>query len=492
MPVSSPVKRHAGLALAIVVALSATLVLIAPAFAASLSPLRLSTDPYTNTTSQHKTEVEPDTFSYGSTIVSTFQAGRFYDGGSSNIGWATSTDNGQTWHHGFLPGTTIYATPKGPYARISDPSVAYDPKDNVWIITTLALNSNVTGVAVIASRSTDGGLTWQNPVIVAQASGFQSFDKDWIACDVTASSPFYGHCYVEWDDNGNNNLVLMSTSTDGGMTWGTPQTTPDHACVIGGQPVVQPGGTVIVPIDDCFESSLLSFTSTNGGASWSSTITVTAISSAFDGGNIRSGPLPSAEVDGAGTVYVVWEDCRFESGCGANDIVMTTTTDGIHWTPVQRVPADPIGSGVDHFIPGIAVDRSTSGGNAHIGLTFYFYPVANCSPSTCQLELGYVSSTNGGQTWSAKMTLTPKPMKVTWLANTNQGYMVGDYISTSILGGRAFPVVAAALPPRNGVFNEAMYTAKGGLPVTGGAISAVGEHAVSSRQPVTVTRKTAR
>ena len=55
---------------------------LAAAFAsvavASVTPLQISSDPYTNTTSQHKTEVEPDTFASGSTIVSTFQVGRIF------------------------------------------------------------------------------------------------------------------------------------------------------------------------------------------------------------------------------------------------------------------------------------------------------------------------------------------------------------------------------------------------------------------------------
>jgi hypothetical protein len=37
---------------------------------AAVPIVHISSDPYTNTTSQHKTEVEPDTFSFGSTIVS--------------------------------------------------------------------------------------------------------------------------------------------------------------------------------------------------------------------------------------------------------------------------------------------------------------------------------------------------------------------------------------------------------------------------------------
>src|SRR5256714_4465770 len=111
------------LALSLVFALSSTLL----AFAAE--PLtRISSDPYTNPTSNHKTEVEPDTFAFGNTIVSAFQVGRFFDGGASNIGFATSTNAGDTWTHGFLPSSTVFATPKRIYQRASDASLAYDPK----------------------------------------------------------------------------------------------------------------------------------------------------------------------------------------------------------------------------------------------------------------------------------------------------------------------------------------------------------------------------
>src|SRR5207249_181434 len=81
---------------------------------ANVTLTQLNTDPYTNSTSQHKTEVEPDSYSFGSTIVSTVQVGRFNNGGSSNIGWATSTDGGSTWpNSGQLPGLTVFSSPAG-------------------------------------------------------------------------------------------------------------------------------------------------------------------------------------------------------------------------------------------------------------------------------------------------------------------------------------------------------------------------------------------
>jgi hypothetical protein len=440
------------------------------------APTQISSDPFTNSTSQHKTQVEPDTFSFGKTIVAAFQSGRFFNGGGSDIGWATSKDGGSTWTHGFLPGTTTFSTPPGPYDRISDPSVAYDARRHTWLISTIAITdtpNGPVGAAVLTNRSTNGGTVWTGPTTVKKAGPGGFLDKNWTACDNTPTSPFYGHCYTEWDDAANINLFQMSTSTNGGLTWGAPKTSPDRPCVIGGQPVVQPNGTVIVPIDDCFETALLSIVSKDGGKTWSRVHLAAQTLSSRVAGNLRTGPLPSAEVDGKGKVYVTWQDCRFEApNCAFNDIVMTTSADGVHWSPVKRIPADPLGSGVDHFIPGLAVDNSTAGAHARLGLAFYYYPNAACDPNTCELNVGFVSSTNGGASWSAKQQLGG-PMKVTWLANTSQGVMVGDYISTSIPATEAdaAPVFALAHAPSGTVFDEATYTTSGALgKISGGAL----------------------
>ena len=132
------------------------LALAASVYAGSVVATPISSDPYTNQSSQHRTQLEPDSFGWGNTVVATFQTGRFFDGGSSNIGWATTTNAGRTWTTGMLPATTIFATPAGPWARISDPAVAYDPHHDVWMISTLAIDDSVSGAAVLTSRSTDG------------------------------------------------------------------------------------------------------------------------------------------------------------------------------------------------------------------------------------------------------------------------------------------------------------------------------------------------
>jgi BNR repeat protein len=342
---------------------------------------------------------------------------------------------------------------------VSDPSVAYDAAHRVWLISSLALSDPPRGVAVLVSRSRDGA-HWGAPVTVAAAGSGDDLDKNWTVCDNTRSSPFFGHCYTEFDDFGHVNAIKMSTSTDGGRTWGAPldAAAGDHG--IGGQPLVQPNGTVVVPIEDFVGRSILAFRSSDGGTSWSTAVTVSAISQHIVAGALRTSALPSAEVDGKGRVYVVWQDCRFRAGCASNDIVLSSSDDGINWSPVSRVPIDHVDSGADHFIPGLGVDPATSGSRARLALAYYYYPSAGCTSATCQLNVGLIQSFDGGANWRAPTQLAG-PMSLSWLANTSQGVMVGDYISTSFVDGDPKPFFAMAKPPRGGLFDEAIYTTAG-------------------------------
>src|SRR6185437_11636940 len=192
-------------------------------------------------------------------------------------------------------------------------------------------------------------------------------------------------------------------------------------------------------------------------------------------GNLRTSPLPSAAIDSSGKVYVTWEDCRFQSGCTGNDIVMSTSTNGTSWSAVSRITSN----GGDHFIPGIGIDQTTSGASAKIGVAYYYYPTSNCTASTCQLDVGYVSSTNGGSTWSAPTQLAG-PMTLSWLASTTQGVMVGDYMATAVSGGVAWPAMVIASAPTGSTFNEALFVPAGGLAITGGALSSVATVVVTS------------
>jgi hypothetical protein len=472
------VLRIRALSVALTVAVAFAAVVGAPA--ASESPvergapregiIQISDDPFTNASSQHRTEVEPDTYAFGSTWVSAFMAGKFSDAGASGIGFATSSDHGHTFVNGFLPGTTTFSDPPGAYDRVSDPAVAFDLRHHVWLISYLAHGSTPGGAAIVdvlVSRSPDA-VHWDLPVPVAALGS--RLDKSWTVCDNSPPSPFFGHCYAEFDIPSQDFSMRVTRSTDGGLTWDEPQTVTGGD---GGQPVVQPGGRVVVAfVGRCGGTRVqnCALSSDDGGTSWSAPVAISARMFHPTAPLIVTPPLPSAAVDRDGRIYVVWKDCRFEVGCpaAANDLLLSTSDDGASWSPARRIPLDPIGSNVDHFLPGIGVDPASAGDKARLALTYYFLPVANCTLDTCELKVGFASSIDGGETWSTPEVLAG-PMKLTWLAQTTQGRMVGDYISTSVLSGGALalPAFAVALQPEDGTLRQAIFTVR--KEVRGGA-----------------------
>src|SRR5439155_18379688 len=108
-------------AIAVVASAAATILILSATTASAAVPVtRVSTDPFTSdTAAQHRTEVEPDTFSFGGTTVSAFQTGRVFGGGSSDIGFVTLNSTGGLVASGFLPGITRQQG-NGPYHQASD------------------------------------------------------------------------------------------------------------------------------------------------------------------------------------------------------------------------------------------------------------------------------------------------------------------------------------------------------------------------------------
>jgi len=438
--------------------LAVAVVLVSAAGAqANVALTQVSADPYTNSTSQHATELEPDTFADHGTVVAAFQVGRFFNGGASDIGVVRSGNGGSTWGApAFLHDTFNSGAAGSPFERVSDPSVAYDAAHGVWLVSSIPLLPNTSVPTVFVNRSTDDGLTWGAAITIPPPlSNSVDLDKNWTVCDNHPSSPFFGHCYTELDNFGDGDLELMSTSTDGGLTWSVPIRTDGNDKGLGGQPVVQPNGRVIVPFES-LNGTISSFSSDSGGVSWSKAVTVSHIRFHRNTGGLRTSPLPSAEIAADGRVFVAWEDCRFIKKCPANDIVFSTSTDGVNWSDVTRVPIDDVASGVDHFIPGLAVDPASSGSSTKLALTYYFYPDTTCAGG-CQLDVGFISSPDGGAHWGIPTQLAG-PMTLDQIARTSQGPMVGDYISTSFSGGLATTVFAVGQPPTTAAFDEAMYS----------------------------------
>lgn len=271
---------------------------------------------------------------------------------------------------------------------------------------------------------------------------------------------------------------------------------------IGGVPLVQPPapgaapgstcGRVVVPFAGGGGISYIS--SSDCGAHWSAHTQVlpnmTATHRVAQG--LRTSLLPMSTIDASGAIYLVWQTNSFRVGGDTttpNDIAMSVLPAPTDATPYPafgapaRIPIeadDTTANTNDHFIPGIAADPATSGANAHLGLFYYTYPNAACdyaNPGTtnqCNLEVGYVSSTDGGATWSTPRILAQ--MTLADVVRSSQGPMVGDYTGATVIRsggpgsrnvGKAISAFAVGVQGHS--MNEAMYVPSNGLAITRGA-----------------------
>ena len=372
-PSARPIARRLRRLAVVPVAILAVLAMSSVA-SANVPLKKVSHDPFTNIVGglYHQTQVEPDTFGWGSTIVSVFQTGRYSGGGSDDIGWATSMDAGATWTHGFMPGITAQSNPPGPYLRVSDPSVAYDPKHKVWLGFSLTV-----GQREHRDRRT-GRPTVGSPGASRSSSPLPR--RGQLRQDVgrlrhLVGQPQLRHVLHDVGQLRRRRHLMVSRSTDGGKTW-TPATSLRHTAwaaspsrsrtATSSFPTWPNAGQIQSPgLDRRWQDlhrSVHGLGQTDHGVV---------------GPADRAAPVGRGGRNGK--VYLVWQDCRFRSGCASNDIVMSTSNNGTSWSAVVRIPIDGVGSTVDHFLPGIGVDRATAGGSAKLGLTYYYYPNTACT-----------------------------------------------------------------------------------------------------------------
>jgi hypothetical protein len=419
--------------------------------------VRIATDTTGTGGAQHASIVEPDAAGFGPRIVAAYQVGRFFGGGSVRIGFATSTNAGRTWRRGLVPAYPNAANP-------SDPVVAHDALHGRWLIASLVPSAS--GRSLVAVNGSSNGLTWE-PAVTAisypQGGGDEgtTVDKDWLACDNGNASPRRGTCYLAYtdfahgaeDDPEESNLGIQS-STDGGRTWSAPVLIPVHATVVspGVQPVVRPDGELVIVF---FEDGVAEAVRSNdGGATFSEREKISSVGihrRPVTPTRLRAFTLPTATVDAAGTVYAAWVDCRFRPACSADDIVWSrSTTPGV-WTPVRRVPLGPVGSTREFVLPELAVSGK------RLALVYYAVSSADCTEATCLLDTYITTSSTAGARWSATRRMNPTRMRLTWLAQTVSGRMIGEYTGLVFSGKRVVSVHVQARAPQAGRLNEALY-----------------------------------
>lgn len=400
---------------------------------------RIHRDRHANPESQHESEVEPDSLTVGATTVALFQVGRNRNGGAASIGFSTSKDGGRTWREGILPGLTAVSRPAGSSARASDPVLAFDAAHGVWLANSLALAPGVTRLTI--HRSTDG-ITWTGPIdaTVAQTDEL-AYDKNWIACDNGAASPFRGRCYLAYTLLGDRTDDLaVQRSDDGGRTWSAPVTL--RLPVTGVIPVVQPDGRLVLPFWSG-RTGMVSVKSTDGGVTLDQPVVISTLS-ARNARPFRAPPLIAADVERSGTVLAAWQDCRFRTGCAANDVVVSRSADGKTWTtPV------PITSGRNVVLPTIGVEPGTG------RLAIAYYVIQRNG-----IDAELITSADGAR-WSSPQRLNARRMPLEWMPQTTLGRMLADYIGVSWVRGRPLVVLALASPTRGGEPRQAIYAVRG-------------------------------
>lgn len=124
-----------------------------------------------------------------------------------------SFNGGNTWQSVVIPGVTVASG--GTYPHSSNAWVSFAPNGDLYL-SLIAHDFPPFRDAVLVSKSTDGGLTWGAPTTLATAGNNDFHDKECITADPTNSQLVY----VSWVHYDNNRGVTMfSRTTDGGRTW---------------------------------------------------------------------------------------------------------------------------------------------------------------------------------------------------------------------------------------------------------------------------------
>ena len=119
--------------------------------------------------------------------------------------------------------------------------------------------------------------------------------------------------------------------------------------VTGVIPVVQPDGKLVLAFWSG-RTGMVAVSSTDGGLSLGSPVTISDLRRAGHAASTGAS-LIAAEVDAKGRIVAVWQDCRFNAGCAANDVVLSRSTDGTTWSPPVRVT-----SGRNAVMPTLGVE----------------------------------------------------------------------------------------------------------------------------------------
>ena len=394
-------------------------------------------------------------------------------------GYYRSTDGGSSWKDSLVPGYPadssaggLAAPTHGSCGAAGDPSQAFD-NDGRLFYAFICFNRGkpVNGGVYVARYTGDGG-TYDRTVLVKKGTPSAHFagsglfqDKINLAVDQTAG-PNSGNVYVAWSQYtglAGNNAVLLSRSTDHGLTFSHPVRVAEALGTASfADLAVGPDGAVYVTFIDYPSSSNPSTDirlakSTDGGQTFGPPVTVASIdqfdSSQYSGNGASDcgdGPFAcptgftfsrffssSAVAADATGVHVVW---AARTASGQSKIFFRNSPDGVSW-PTPAATIDAVAAGHQWF-PDI-----TSGGGT-ISVVFYdsradsgYAPTNPPGNTAGGVNSGNVvntfvaQSTNGGVSWS-ETQVSSVGSNFGWETHGSRriGFW-GDYLYISAVGG---------------------------------------------------------
>jgi hypothetical protein len=388
-------------------------------------------------------------------LVGTWQQDRWSNGGARAHGYAASFDGGDSWTTGLIPGLTKCSG--GPYDRATDPWVTFAPNGHLYQLA-LVFNDSNFDHGLLASKSTDGGLTWGAPQFVIRDTDGNVFnDKQTITADPTNAN----FVYAVWDrlvfpqserandrafvSFGGRGPTWFARTTNGGTSWEPARKIFDagqESQTIGNQIVVS-NGTLVNGMNLIYYfrnnkgvrgSNVAVIRSTDKGATWSQKATIVSklgtieIHDPETGDYIRTGDIiPDFAVDPTnGHVYAAWQDARFNGGRADAIAVSRSTDGGLTWSAPIKVNATPTNIAIGNqqaFTPSVHVAS-----NGTVAVTYYDF--RHNTPAASLLTDYFVvhchSACASASSWGGEVRLTDNSFDMRSAPNAG-GFFTGDY-----------------------------------------------------------------